>query len=81
LEDEAAPMNCVICKHGETAPGHTTVTTQRGECTVIIRSVPADVCANCGEYYLAEAIAQRVFEMAQDAVKKGAEVEIRRFAA
>lgn len=74
-------MNCVICKRGQTGPGYTTVTAQRGECTVIIRSVPADVCANCGEYYLAEAIAQRVFEMADNAVKNGAEVEIRRFAA
>jgi len=34
------PMTCVICKHGETAPGEATVTLQRGE-TTIIKRVPA----------------------------------------
>ncbi len=74
-------MKCVICKHGETAPGHVTVAAERGGCTIIVKGVPADVCANCGEYYLSETIAQRVFEMADDAEKNGAEVEIRRYAA
>jgi len=54
---------------------------QRGATTVIIKETPADVCATCGEYYLSESIAARVASIAEEAVKKGAEVEILRFAA
>ena len=74
-------MKCLICKHGETAPGETTVTAQRGACTIVLRGVPADICDNCGEYYLSEATTQRVLALTDEAEKNGAEVEIRRFAA
>jgi YgiT-type zinc finger domain-containing protein len=70
-----------MCKQGETKPGKVTVTLQRGETTVIIKDVTADVCENCGEYYLSEAITGQVLKMAEDAVNKGAEVEILRLAA
>jgi YgiT-type zinc finger domain-containing protein len=62
-------------------PGNVTITLQRGETTVIIKEVPAQVCENCGEYYLEDTIAERVLSMAEDAVKKNVEVEILRFAA
>ena len=74
-------MKCVICKQGETVPGKVTVTLQRGEATVIIKEVPADVCENCGEYFLSEKVTQKLMERADEAAKKGAEVEILRFAA
>ncbi len=74
-------MKCVLCRHGETGPGSVTVSLQRGETTVIIKGVPAQVCENCGEYYLEEEIAKQVLSMAEEAVKKNAEVEILRFAA
>ena len=74
-------MKCLICKHGETSPGRTTVTLQRGEATIIIKGVPAEICADCGEYYLADEIAEQVLALAEQAVEHGAEVEILRFAA
>lgn len=74
-------MNCILCKHGETAPGTVTVTLQRGETTVILKGVPASVCENCSEYYLDEDVASQVYAMAERAVQAGAEVEIRRYAA
>jgi len=74
-------MRCLLCKHGETAPGKVTVTLQRGETTVIIKGVPAQVCENCGEYYLEEDVTGQVLSMAEEAVKKNVEVEILRFAA
>ena len=74
-------MKCVLCKQGEAHPGTTTVTLQRGETTVIIKVVPADICENCGEYYLSDAVTEKVLAMAEDAVSKGAEVEIIRFTA
>jgi YgiT-type zinc finger domain-containing protein len=74
-------MTCVLCKHGETRPGEVTVTLQRGETTVILKGVPADVCTNCGEYYLSEEVTGQVLERAELAVNSGAEVEILRYAA
>jgi YgiT-type zinc finger domain-containing protein len=58
-----------------------TVTLQRGETTVVLKQVPADVCENCGEYYLSSDIAGQVMERAEAAVASGAEVEIVKFAA
>ncbi|HEX2572479.1 MAG TPA: type II toxin-antitoxin system MqsA family antitoxin [Polyangia bacterium] len=74
-------MTCQLCRHGNALPGTTTVVLRRGEATIVIKGVPADVCENCGEAYLAEAIAERVYAAAESAVRSGAEVEIRRFAA
>ena len=74
-------MKCVLCKHGETRPGQVTVSLQRGDTTVIVKSVPAEVCENCGEYYLSEETAGKVLAAAERAVHTGAEVEILRFAA
>ena len=60
-------MTCVRCKHGETRPGDVTVTLQRGATTVILKSVPADVCENCGEYYLSDEVAGQVLQRAEAA--------------
>jgi YgiT-type zinc finger domain-containing protein len=74
-------MRCILCKQGEAKPGKVTVTLQRGDTTVIIKGVPAEVCENCGEYYLEGHITDQVLSMAEEAVKKNVEVEILRFAA
>ncbi len=74
-------MRCVICKHGETEPGLVTVTLERDESIVIIKRVPAEVCDNCGEYYLSDVITEQVLQRAEMAVSNGAEVEIIGYAA
>ncbi len=74
-------MTCVLCRFGTTGSGIVTVTLQRGDTTIILKGVPADVCDNCGEYYLSEVIASQVLARAEDAARNGAEVEIARFAA
>lgn len=74
-------MKCVVCKTGEVALGKTTVTIQRGETTVVVKDVPAQVCDNCGEYYLSAEMTEKVMALAEAAVRKGAEVEILRWAA
>jgi len=73
-------MNCVLCKHGETHPGQVTVTLQRGETTVILKQAPADVCDNCGEYYLSAEVTAQVVDKAEAAVQSGAEVVILKYA-
>ena len=57
------------------------MTLQRGDSTIIFKLVPAEVCENCGEYYLSEAVTEQLLTRAEQAVANGAEVEIRRFAA
>ena len=74
-------MKCVICKTGEIHPGRATVTLQRGGTTIVIKEVPADICDNCGEYFLSEELSARVLAIADEAVHKGTEVEVLRWAA
>lgn len=74
-------MNCVICKHGTTEAGKVTVTLNRGSTVVVFKEVPAQVCSNCGEYYLSEEVTKKLMARANAAVAAGAEVEIIRFAA
>ena len=74
-------MTCLFCRQGQTHPGRVTVVLQRGETVVIFKDVPADVCENCGEYYLSDSIAGELLERAEKAIQNGAEVEILRFAA
>lgn len=74
-------MKCVICKHGETAPGTTTMTLTRGETTVVFKEVPAEICANCGEAYFDAATTQNMLEAAEEATQRGVEVDVRRYKA
>jgi YgiT-type zinc finger domain-containing protein len=81
FQDEETDMRCVICKQGDTASGTVTVTLQRGNTVIIVRDVPAAVCQNCGEYYLDEAVAKKLYQQGEEAVRRHAEVEILRYAA
>ncbi|MEI6413173.1 MAG: type II toxin-antitoxin system MqsA family antitoxin [Pseudomonadota bacterium] len=74
-------MKCVICKTGDTHPGKATITLQRGRMVVVIRDVPAEICEDCGEYYLDKAIAHRVYADAEQSVHRHVEVEIQCYAA
>ena len=74
-------MKCVICKNGDTSSGMVNVVLQRNECTIIFKDVPADVCENCGEYYLNEDVTNEILIRSEKAIKNGAEVEILRYAA
>jgi YgiT-type zinc finger domain-containing protein len=74
-------MNCVICKQGQTKAGLVTVTLEREGAIVVFKRVPAEVCENCGEYYLSDEVTGELLERAEEAIASGAEVEIRRYAA
>ncbi|MGB7088352.1 MAG: type II toxin-antitoxin system MqsA family antitoxin [Phormidesmis sp.] len=74
-------MKCIICKQGETKPGNATVLLERDESIVIFKRVPADICENCGEYYLSDDISEAVLTRAESALSTGTEVEIRKYVA
>ena len=72
-------MKCVVCKHGETHPGHTTVTLEKNGGALIVRNVPAQVCENCGEAYVSAEITRSLLESAHQTLRAGVEVDIREF--
>ena len=74
-------MQCVICRHSATQPGTVTVTLERGATVVVIKDVPAEVCSQCGEYYLDKKTTRHIMNMAEQAVQRHAEVGILRYAA
>ncbi len=74
-------MRCGICGHGMTRQGTTTVTLQKGAATVVFKEVPAEICENCGERYVSEAVTSRLLEEVKQAAVSGVEVEVRSFAA
>ena len=74
-------MKCVICKQGRTNKGTATVTLERGNTTVVIKEVPAEICENCGEYYLSDVVTEKVQNLAAQAVQHGAEIEVLKYAA
>ena len=73
-------MTCVVCKIGETHGGKTTVTLERAGMTLVFKGVPAQVCRNCGEAYVDQAITRRLLRDAEKAAGSGVQVDIRKFA-
>ncbi|MCL4431014.1 MAG: type II toxin-antitoxin system MqsA family antitoxin [Epsilonproteobacteria bacterium] len=72
-------MKCVICKHGETQQGFTTVTLEKNGATIIFKHVPAHVCDNCGEKYVDGEVTAEVLKKAQEIVSNGVQIDIREY--
>ena len=73
-------MKCMICKHGETKQGITTVTLEKGSSTIIFKEVPAQICDNCGEKYIDDSTTKELLNKARKIVNNGVEVDIRKYA-
>ena len=69
-------MKCVVCRHGETAPGTATLTVQRDAMTLVVRGVPALVWENCGEVYGGDEEAGNIVALADSAAERRARVEV-----
>ncbi|HOT46594.1 MAG TPA: type II toxin-antitoxin system MqsA family antitoxin [Spirochaetota bacterium] len=74
-------MKCSLCKNGETKPDLVTISLNKNETVVVIKNVPAEVCSNCGEYYLSTAVTNDILKKAEMAASKGVEVEIIKYVA
>ena len=72
-------MKCIVCKHGQTEPGTMTATLERGDTTIVVKEVPADVCDNCGEEYLSQEISTQLLKQAEEAVNAGIQVDVRKY--
>jgi YgiT-type zinc finger domain-containing protein len=73
-------MICLTCE-GQTRPGKVTHTFQKGTTTVVVKDVPAEVCGQCGEACLSSEAGKVIEKLVNDAVSKGAALEILRYAA
>jgi len=74
-------MKCIVCKQAETNPGTTTVTLERRDATFVFKDVPAQICPNCGEDYLDDAVAGSLLKSADAMAAAGTQVQIRRYPA
>lgn len=72
-------MKCVVCKQGKTHQGKATVTLDRNGTTLVIKSVPAQVCSNCGEEYVDESITAKLLQEAETASRARVQVDIREY--
>jgi YgiT-type zinc finger domain-containing protein len=54
-------------------------TLEREGTMLIVRSVPAQVCQNCGEEYINEDITATPLQQAEEAVRTGVQVNIRTY--
>jgi len=73
-------MTRVICRQGDTRPGTTTVTFSRDGFTLVVQSVPADVCENCGEAYVDDSTTEELLRLARDLRQPGTGVVVREYA-
>lgn len=73
-------MKCTICRNGETLEGGITVLLERGETTLVFKDVPAQVWDNCGEEYLSSDTNNNLLKKAEEAVARGVDFEMLRYA-
>lgn len=74
-------MRCIACKHGQTQPGQVTITVERRGAVVVIRDVPADVCATCGEEYLSAPVMRELETAVEQTQGAGLDVAVRHYKA
>ncbi len=69
-------MICVICKNGETEPGATTSTLERGSTIIFVRGIPAEVCNNCGEAYIDSQVVANLHNLSPENSERDDDVEV-----
>jgi YgiT-type zinc finger domain-containing protein len=69
-------MNCVLCHNGSTEKGFVTVTLEKHNSIILLKNVPAEICTNCGHYYLDKEITNEILQKGNEAISKGTELEI-----
>lgn len=70
---------CALCG-GARQPGKTTFSADLGFGVVVIRDVPASVCAQCGEDWIADETAARLERIVEDARARRLQVEVTAYA-
>ncbi len=66
---------CPLCG-GAKQPGKTTYSVDLGFGVVVVRNVPATICAQCGEEWIGAGVARQLEQVVEDARKKRLQVEV-----
>ncbi len=74
-------MRCIVCGSNAIESGHATYVVERDGVVAVVRLVPADVCAQCGEEYFESETAQAAYDQAEHLLAGGDEVAVTTFAA
>lgn len=69
---------CPLCG-GDKRPGSTTYSVDLGDGIVIVRSVPAEICSECGEEWIDSQTAHTLEEIVEQAKKRHHQVEVLAF--
>ena len=72
------PGGCALCGGGK-QPGTTTFAVDLEFGVVVVRGVPALVCAQCGEAWIEDPVASRLESLVVEARRKRAVVEVRQW--
>ncbi len=73
-------IGCPLCK-GRMSLGRTDVTFRRGRSVVVVESIPALVCENCGEASIDVVASKAAYEIAEREIARGAALEFCTYAA
>ena len=72
-------MKCVICKNGTTTEGFVNIPIVRKDKIIFIKNVPAQICDNCGEYYMNTDVAKEIYNKANERMNQGVEMEVTQY--
>jgi YgiT-type zinc finger domain-containing protein len=64
-------MICLICRQAELVDRVTRVIFQRGEMRLLVKNVPARICASCGEAFVEEHVAVILLRHAEETTQAG----------
>lgn len=73
-------MQCVICRGGVKS-GKINFPIDLGTIFVLVKNVPANICEQCGEYFLNDDVAEGIEKIAEHARSSNVEFEILNYAA
>lgn len=72
-------MTCPICGQRALAPGTTTLASDVAGTVVVVRDVPAQVCANCGEAFISDEAVGELEVQVAEARASGTESLVRHY--
>lgn len=72
---------CHSCGVGDCEPGTASQLLERDYMSVVVREVPALVCAHCGEAYFEAEVTRSLLHIAEAAFASGREITLERYRA
>lgn len=74
-------MSCPMCRSGALERGTAHKVLTRGDTTLVVKDVPAQICDTCGERFFDAGITQELLALAREATAAGVVVDVRHYTA